>query len=371
MIDFNKIRKQYPGCRNYVYLDNASSGIVSNETRKAAEWFYKDINRNGNFHLPEWLDKMEEARMLLAKLLNARVDEVAFAPNTSTGMNIFANMLKGAGEVIINDLEFPSSTFPWINQDFKVHFVKSSNGSVPLERIEKAITSKTKIIVSSHVQYGTGFKQDAEKLGKIARKNKHYFVLNATQSLGALLVDVKKFNVDFLCFTGIKWLCSGEGAGGLFIKKENLSRFKPPLAGWFSTKEPLLFNNKKLVHKQSAGRFELGGLGLPNIFALGSSIKQRLEIGIENISERILHLTDELIEGLKERGFELISPIDRKRRSGIVTVKVREYKRVVQQLRNSGVLVSGRGGGIRIAAHFYNNSTDIKRFLAALTMFAR
>jgi len=86
----------------------------------------------------------------------------------------------------------------------------------------KQNSEKVKTVVTSHVQYSTGYRQDLEALGEITTKNGFYFVVNSTQSLGALQFNVKDFAIDFMVSNGHKWMLSSFGIGVLYIKKKYL-----------------------------------------------------------------------------------------------------------------------------------------------------
>jgi selenocysteine lyase/cysteine desulfurase len=367
---WKKIRNSYPALKKYVYLDTAGTGVMSNATARAAKQFYDSVNRHGNVELAQWLERMREARREVASLIGATPAEVAFVPNTSHGINIAALMLKDRGEVVTNDSEFPSSTVPWLNQGYKVRFVRARKGVVHLEDMKKAMGRRRKgVIVHSYVQYASGFRQDMVGLGRLARQRSHYFVANITQGCGAFPVDVKKWGADFACCTGIKWLCAGEGAGFMYIRTGLLKKLPTPLAGWFSVKKPLRMDNRATSLKDEAARFELGGSNMPNIFALGNSVKEIRKLGVENIAKRIYSLTDYLIEKLKELRINLASPADFVYRSGIVLLKVAHASMLVEVLRNRGVCVTARGAGLRVSLHFYNCRDDIDRFLYHLRKF--
>src|SRR6185436_14839264 len=108
------------------------------------------------------------------------------------------------GEVISCELEFPVSTLPWMNRRIPVHLLKSVAGTVRFEDLNLAMNDRTGVISLSHVQFSNGFRLDLEQLSQIKRH--HALVINASQSLGAFPIDVKRMKIDALCATGHKWL---------------------------------------------------------------------------------------------------------------------------------------------------------------------
>jgi selenocysteine lyase/cysteine desulfurase len=250
-----------------------------------------------------------------------------------------------------------------------ISFVRSQNGRVSIGQIRRKVKTKTKTILTSHVQYSTGFKQDLIDLGRLAREKGLYLVVNGTQSIGALRFDVKRFNVDFMASDGHKWMLSSYGVGVLYIRSEylqNSAGFKPPFYSYLGQKNKNIFNNQLLDISKTASRFELGSPHFPNIFALNAAIKYILNIGMISIEKRIQTLVQYLIEKLREINLSILSPVEVKHRSGIVIFKSSNAEHLVSMLKKDGIIVSARGGGVRISPHFYNNEEDIDKLVLSL-----
>ena len=128
--------------------------------------YYRDILNHGRTLWDEWEAKKEETRELYAKFIGAdNKEEIAFTHSTSEGMNIIAHMLSDKGIAISNELEFPSSNLPWLNKNTdNIRFVKARDeNKILIEDIGKMLeqnNEKAKTVVTSHVQYSTGFRQD-------------------------------------------------------------------------------------------------------------------------------------------------------------------------------------------------------------------
>jgi len=365
-MDWNAIRRDFPVTKKYVYLANAYGAPIPKQILKPINQFYEEELNEGDLPFDEWLERKEEVRKNVAKFINANIDEIAFTQSTSEGMNLIAHMISKKGDVITDSLEFPSSTLPWINQKANLKFVDAVNGKILIDDIRKHIDEKTKTIVTSHVQFSNGFRQDLEKLGEVAKQNNLFLVVNATQSMGVLPVDVKKFNTDFMCAVALKWLVASYGVAIFFMKKQLLNELETPVAGWLSVKNPDSVDNRKIDFKDSVSRFEVGNTALPAILGLGASIKYLQKIGIPNIEKRVLKLTDLLIEHLQRLNLEILSPLERKHRSQIVLFKVKNPKEIVEKLKKRKIIASTRLGGIRVSPHFFNNEDDIEKFIKNL-----
>ena len=117
----------------------------------------------------------------------------------------------------------------------------------------------------------------------------------------------------------------------------------------------------------TASRFELGSPHFSNILSLKAAIEYISKIGIKYIERRILHLTSYLIEKLAELNLDIISPLEQEKfRSGIIVFRMRGAEEIVRKLERKRIIVSARGGGIRVSPHFYNNEKDIDLFIQAI-----
>lgn len=367
MTDWNEVRKEFPVCEKYVYLNPAGGSPVSKNAADEGKRFYDEMLKFGDTYWDTWLERTENVRMSLANFIGAEREEIGFTTNTSHGMNLVAQMLKDKGTVLTMRDEFPSTTFPWLNQGTEIKFVEPVNHDYPIEAIKEALTPDVKILVSSYVQYNTGFRQDLEALGNFCKENNLIFVVNATQALGIFPVDVQKYNIDFLMFTGLKWATAGYGIGGLYVSKKWLSKDSFPFAGWRSVEVPEKMDNLALELKNEASVIESGCPHFPNIFALGGALELFNRIGPKNITERVIQLNRFLECKLKELGIEVICQENDKHRSGILIAKITNPKEVVSKLFEKNIIVSARGEGVRVSTSIFNNEEDIKKLIAELS----
>jgi cysteine desulfurase / selenocysteine lyase len=369
---WDRIRQDFPVTSKLSYLANAAISPIPVPVRDAVLEFYTDNMIWGGTLWEKWMESLEETRRLYSALIGADVEEIAFTHSTSEGMNIIAHILADRGHVISNDLEFPSSNLPWINKGADMTLVVSVNGMVPIERIKEAIRRNTRTIITSHVQYSTGFKQDLDALGKICAEKDLFFVVNATQSLGALRFDVDKYGVHFTVANGHKWLFSSFGIGTLYVARRFLRDepdLHPAFFSQFGQKERERFDNKKIRMSKNASKFELSTPHFPNIIALKAAIEYISKINISRIQERIHSLTNYLLERLFELKLRFLSPMEEKYRSAIIVFKIKTPQHLVEYLRKKQIIVSARGGGVRVSPHFYNNEDDIDRLISVLKIY--
>jgi selenocysteine lyase/cysteine desulfurase len=366
--DWKKIRALFPAAEEFVYLNAAEGSPISIPAAEEGKRFYDEMVAHGDTVWEEWLKRKEVVREKVARFIGADKEEVAFTLNTSHGMNLTAHILqgKGKGDVLTMEDEFPSTTLPWLNLNYKVRFVKPKSSVYTLPNIEKEIGSGTKILLTSYVQYASGFKQNLENCGKLCKDHGLHFVVNATQAMGAMPVNVKQAGIDFMVFSSLKWPMAGYGIGVLYINQKMLRGIKFPVVGWQSLENPDLMDNKQLDIREEASAIESGCPHFPNIFALGGALDLLNSLGQQPIQKRIYQLNSYLVDKLKDLGIEIVSPLVKKHRSGITVIKVRQAEALVKELWKRKVIVSARGEGIRISLHIYNNQQDILRFIEEL-----
>ena len=358
-------RSLFPALKKYTYINAAGGAPLARPVAAAGALYYKEALAYGEAYWDKWLERMEDTRAKLARFINASPREIGFTTNTSHGMSLIAGALGGGAVLTMRD-EFPSTTLAWLNAGYKVKFVEPENNGYTPESIARHLTPDIKVLLTSYVQYRTGFRQDLAALGKLCKKRGIIFVVNATQALGAMPLDVKKAQIDFMAFSCFKWTMAGYGAAGIFASQRMLGKVKFPQAGWRSVAAPEKMDNTAGRMKPAAAAVEAGCMHFPSIFALGAALDLLSGIGVDNIQGRIFELNDYLVEGLNKIGAITITPLERTHRSGITVIRTADADAKVEKLAKKGIMVSARGEGIRVSLHFYNNRKDLDLLLAAL-----
>ncbi|HEX8177739.1 MAG TPA: aminotransferase class V-fold PLP-dependent enzyme [Pyrinomonadaceae bacterium] len=368
-IDWREVRRDYPVTASTAYLNSAAAGPVMRQAFEAATTFYREMTEEGDARWEEWLDRRERVRQSVARFINAEPEEIAFTTNTSAGMNLIADALAARGPVISCDLEFPVSTWPWIHRGCGLELIEAreSGGVVGAEDVRQAITARTGVICLSHVQFSNGLRAPLEEIGEM--KGRHAFVVNASQSAGALALDVKRMKIDALCATGHKWMTAGYGAGFVYLRRELLAETEARAIGWLSVEDPfqLLYSRDFKVRDDAAARAELGCPHFAGIFALGASVSRFMEIGTERIEARVLELNRSLTEKLREAGWRVLSPLKMEAtRSAQTLVAAPDPRALTEYLFSRSIPVTEKPEGIRVSTHLFNNDEDITRLLEAL-----
>jgi len=365
MNDWNALRNEFPVTNKYVYFNHAAVSPLSRRVSRAMRDFIEDATLNGAVNSQSWHTNVEECRKLCARLINADSTEIAFMKNTTQGLIVAANGInwQNGDNVITVDVEFPANVYPWMNlAQFGVstRMVKEQNGRIPLESIESMIDKRTKAIAISYVEFASGFRNDLKAIGEICRDKNLWFIVDAIQGLGALELDVKACNIDILACDGHKWIMGPEGAALFYCSKEKIEQLTNTNVGWRSVINSSNYLNYVLTLKPDARRFEEGGYNMVGLIGLKAALELLLEIGISKIEDRVMKITDLLINKLQSKGYRIVSSLMPKERSGIVSFASDKYSsaELCQLLRENNVIVSNRSNAVRVSPHFYNNEEE-------------
>ncbi len=362
--DIERVRELFPVTRNRAFLNHAACSPLPGPVAEAMRKHVDEFSRFG----PSHEDVNDLGKEAFAKLVNASVDEIALIGNTSIGVNIAASALSAqrGSKVVTTDLEYPSAVYPFLRKglDLRVEYVKNVNGKTRLEDIERAVDDKTAAVAISQVEYANGFRHDVRAVSEIAHKHGALMIVDGIQACGAVSVDVKRDDVDFLATASYKWLLGPPGAGFLYVRKELVERFEPPMVGWASVDQSI-FNTTdfwdiwKMPYAKTASRFEAGSPSFVSHIGAREAIKLLLNQGIENVEKRILKITDYLIERLTDAGFTLQTSLEPQCRSGIVNFIVKNPRDMEKALEKKGIIVTARANGIRASPHFYNTEEEL------------
>jgi selenocysteine lyase/cysteine desulfurase len=358
---WDEIRRDFPAMARGVFMNAAAGSPLPRPVSEAVARYYREAAEDDQWR--PWLERQEEARAQVAKLVGAEADEIAFVTNTSSGMNLIADLLAADGAVLTDELEFPAVTLPWIHRGTAVHFVPAVEGILHLESFAAPEAPRAATLVISHVQFSNGCRQDLDAFGRLKERRK--LVVCGSQSVGAFPVDVKRSAVDALASAGYKWLCAGYGTGFVYVSRELLAR-PPRSIGWLSVERPFRHDNREYTLLGSARRYELGCPDFASAIALGAAARYLSDIGIEAIAQRVLELNVYLTSRLQRAGFGILSP-GGAHRSGETLVQTADPKRTAGALLERGIRVTRKPEGVRISTHFYNNEDDVDRCCDALS----
>ena len=342
---------------------------------RAVEEQLRDVHENGSAGFRNWLATKEQARELLANLLGARPEQVAFMRNTSDALSSVANGLtwRPGDNIVTFAREFPSNIYPWlrIRDAFGVELrmCEERDGRVDIEQLESMIDGNTRVVAISHVQYASGFRIDLQRLGRIVRQHDALFVVDVIQALGVIPTNVDTEFIDVAAGAGHKWLMAPEGVGYLYLSDRARERIQPTLVGWISVPNPEDYLNFEQGWNKGTLAWETGTGPASLFYGFKASLELLTTQGVQRIANYLEELTDQLCEGLKGKRYEVVSSRAPGEKSQIVCIRHRDgvsAMSLYHQLNAQNIVTAPRGDRLRIAPHFYNTTTEIDELIKAL-----
>ena len=367
----------FPILRHWDFYNHAGVAPLSRAAAEALRTFAREAEE-GAYLDTHWYRDIESLRGSTAKLMNAHRDEIAFVKNTSEGIATVANGIewRPGDRVVTTAIEYPANIYPWMDiaRRFGVELVNVAEQTgldgasrVPLQDIlDAAAHSRTRIVTLSHVEFASGQRHDLAVIGRFCRERGKLLCVDGIQTLGVLPVDVVAMNIDYLAADGHKWLLGPEGAGILYCRRELLAQTRPLLIGWMNVINAVDYGDYDFTLKPNAAKFECGSWNVPGFLGLKASLELLLSLGTEEISERVLGLTNRLIDGLRAKGYSILSPRGEGEWSGIVSFASpnQDHDRIVLTLRKEHrIEIALREGRLRASPHFYNTEEQIDRLI--------
>ncbi len=375
-LQIEKARSYFPFLKNnIIYFNHAAAGPLSLKVKDALDNLIKEKSESNIDDFISMLKIFNETKVEVAELINSSADRIAFADNTTNGINILAQGInwKKGDRVLLNDVEFPANVYPFLNlknYGVEIDFVKSQNGIVTAEDIIENIKPKTKLISVSQVQFLSGYKIDLETIGKFCREKEIIFCVDAIQGLGAVKLDVQKFNIDFISCGTQKWLMGLQGLAVIYISETLQKNINPKYVGWTSVEDAWNLLDYKLNLKESAESLQNGTLNSLGIYALNAALKLFKEFGYEKIEQTIISNSKYFIDELKNIGIQsLLSEADENNIAGIVSFKRDESQKIFKHLSNKKIICAVREGVVRFSPHFYNAKNEIDKVIGEIKNF--
>lgn len=360
-----------------IYLDHAATGPLPQRARDAqaeANALRAELWRVGFDYF--W-DGVVRGREFAAALINASSDEIAITTNTSQGINLAARALPfKAGDVVISTAgEFPANIYPWMGLE------KAKGVFLELVPMKHRLPDEDALIAAldrpnvraltvSWVSFATGARLDLARLGAACKERGIWFVVDAIQGLGPAALDVKACHIDILATGAQKWLLSPWGTGFAYVRRDLVQELDPPVVGWLSmpaSADFTRFLDYDYAFYPDARKFEVFTAPMHDLKAMAASLSLFLELGPAAVEAHVASLADHVLAWCEGRSdVRLITPAERARRAGVLSIAVDDLAAASARLSAAGVSHSVREGGVRLSPHLYNTTAELDIALAAL-----
>ena len=387
MIDVGFARCDTPGSEERIHFNNAGASLMPRPVVETVVRHLELETQVGGYEAADYERRRIDAVYdSVARLVGCDRDEIALLENATRawGAVFYALRFAPGDRILTGRAEYCSNYIAYLQlarvTGAEIGVIGDDEyGQINLDELEASINERVKLISLSHVPTSGGLVNPAAEVGAIARKSDVPFLLDATQSVGQLRIDVHEIGCDFLAATGRKFLRGPRGTGFLYVSGDRVDDLNPAVvevggADWTATDGYTL--------KPGAKRFETWEVSYALQLGLGRAIDYALALGIEAICERVQALAAELrralggVEGVTVRDLGFT-------KCGIVTFDVEgvDSEELRRQLRARAINVDvstvedtrldfearNLPPLIRASVHYFNTNDEIGRFCETVT----
>ena len=368
--------KDFPTANKFVSLNAANVALMYHGAHQAIIEWQDDVALNGSNNFDDNSEEtvFRELHQVASRLINAVPEDIAAGSSATELLCSLAWAISPSKDqnVVSTEIVFPSTVYPWqrvaSSTGCEIRLAKEKNNFIHINEIITLIDQHTAVVCISHVEYGNGQTFDLHLLAEAAHEHGALLVVDATQSAGAIPIDVQACPVDALISGAYKWLCGPFGAAFMYLAPHLQTKLEPGLVGFRSHKNMWDLDASRIDYPQAAQKFEFSTMAFGCAVGLTRAINFLNDVGVENIFQHNRQLADRLIEGLQTRGAVITSPLEDESRSSIVRAHFENIgsNKIIQNLKRAGVFVSRRGDSIRFSPHLYNSMSDIDKALAEI-----
>jgi selenocysteine lyase/cysteine desulfurase len=367
-------RHEFPVTRSKIFLAHAAVCPLPRRVAEAVRDYAQKCTL-GDQEETMPAEEIQKARGVAARLLQADPEEIAFVGPTSLALSFVASGLpwrKGDNLLLYFD-DYPSNVYPWTalaerGVEARLLNVKEY-GRIRAIDVLGQVDENTRLVALASNHFVSGFRIDIPAIGKALRERNILFCVDGIQTVGAFPTPCR--DADFLAADAHKWLLGPCGAGLFYVRKAVQGRFRPEVYGWHNVRCPNFVAQERLVFPPDARRYEAGSAALLGLVGLNAAMELLLEIGLENISARLLHLRSLLVPALREKGWTVLQAEAPPQHASSIVSFYRakaDLPALREKLLRDGIdtsLRTDRRGQnyIRVSPHFYNTDEEIQRLL--------
>ena len=400
-IDWAKVRADFPLLRRQVhgkplvYFDNANTAQKPAVVIDAVDDFYRRYNANVSRAVhalgSEATDAYEAARSTLARLINARSNELVLCSGTTFAINLVAYSwalprLAPGDVIVVSRMEHHANIVPWqliaerTGAQIRVAELLP-DGSLDLDALDKALDGAVKLLAIAHVSNVLGTINPVREICRLARRRGIISVVDGSQAVPHMPVDVAAIGCDFYAFTGHK-VCGPTGTGALWARREHLQAMPPFLGGGEMIKE---VSFEGTTFNDAPYKFEAGTPNIAGFIGLGAAADYLTTLGLDQVQAReaelLAHFSEELskVDGLRligtapDKAAVVSFLIDGAHAHDLATLLDLEgvAVRSGQHCAHPLLQFYGVAATCRASLAFYNTHEEIEAFMAALTKVRR
>jgi selenocysteine lyase/cysteine desulfurase len=357
------------------FFNTANLSPLLSSVRAAGEAALDRRAKPWSISSADWFTDVEALRARFATLVNATPDDVALVPATSYGLAVLArNLTAEPGDrVLVLAEEFPSNYYTWRRfarrTGAELVVVERPAGASWTEAILEAIDERVAIASMPNVHWTNGALVDLDRVGEALRAVGSVFIVDASQSLGVIPLDVAALRPDAVVAVGYKWLLGPFSLSYLYVG-ERFQGGEPLEENWILRDGAEDFSSLvdyRDEYLPGARRFDVGQRTSFHLVPMAlAALDQLLDWGVPRIAATLRARTDGIAAGAERLGLEAPPPDARGPHMLGLEFPREAAERVAAALAGSSVIASLRGSSLRVAPHLHNDDRDVERLLAAL-----
>jgi selenocysteine lyase/cysteine desulfurase len=366
-------KAQFPVVKSEVCLNNARWHPISLGATRAVHQ-YLEYKATGGGASPDYGGNLQNrAKEQFARLIHAKPMEISFVPSTTVGENLVTSAIdlpRSGGNVVTDTLHFEGSLYQYgelAKQGLELRIARPRNWRIDLRDLDRLIDARTKLVALSAVSMVNGFQHDLKAVCDLAHSRGALVYADAVQAIGAVPVDVRASNIDFLACSSYKWLMGDMGLGFLYVREDLLDRVHRSQYGFrqldrveyhvFPYDPPGESVMDWTPSSSAGGHFEVGTISNTTAACLTYSLDYILQLGVEQIQGYRQPLLRRLQAELPRLGFQPMTPADS--HGPIVTFAMEDTRELAQKLKRAAIDVAVYPHRIRISPSVYNDHGDI------------
>lgn len=363
------------------YLNCAAKSPLLKEAEKAA---IRALVRERNpmqISVNDFFDEVDAVRSAFGKLVNCSATNVALIPSSSYGFSsVMNNVLpKKKGTAIVVEEEFPSGYFAaqrWCSTHQNELIVVRPNPNLTTlgedwnTKILEAIDENTSVVLISAIQWMTGLKYDLMAIGERCAAVGAYFIVDGSQAVGALPMDVEQLKIDALICAGYKWLFGSYSLGIAYIG-EKFKAGIPIEESWMNRTNARDFSSLTQYDSNYGPQSTRYNVGETSNFILMPILKTGLEqINTWEVSN-IQAYAQKLIQPLRDYfnnigGIMEAEPYFSNHLFALPLLDRIDAEQLNRQLAKHNIVLSNRGNYFRVSVNVFNDESDIQQLLEAI-----
>jgi selenocysteine lyase/cysteine desulfurase len=332
-----------------------------------------------------YLESQEAFKKTFGRLLKTSTDNLAYVKNTSEALSMIANGYRfNPGDEVVSFIhEYPANHYPWRilerkgvrlklipNRPFNHPNTQDKVGYFTVDDVEKLITSKTRMVALSHVQFTSGFAIDLAEIGKLCRSYGIDLIIDAAQSMGCLPLYPEEFGISAIAAAGWKWLMGPFGSGVFYTSPSLREKLDPVLIGAETMEQGFEYLNHEWTPHQTAKRFEYSSSSVALSAGLRASVESvhLSQPSMESIRDQVIDLQNHFLKYLNHSH---IVPLihEASHRSGILSLAVADPKDLVQYLAKNEIICTPRNGFVRIAPFVHQTNQQMEHLAEIINQY--